>query len=120
MSKTDKTRPGWVQMTDPENRGWLEESHDHRHGECDIHEADPTTWRGKTSCTLWPSGIAYHSGIYPAATKVIAYYRWKALRHERTEWRRVARDLVKSSREEIYDNEHSATQHRRGAKWDAE
>lgn len=38
MSRTDKTRPVWVQVRDPYNRWAMQEEHDHRNGECDFDE----------------------------------------------------------------------------------
>jgi hypothetical protein len=38
MSRTDKTRPVWVQFRDPENRRFMREDHDHRNGVCNFAE----------------------------------------------------------------------------------
>lgn len=126
MSKTDKTRPPWVQAADPHNRGWQEVWHDHRHGAfrrpldvCDIESAHPSDgWRGRRCC-FWPSRIAARSGVYRPSTATLAVYRNKANGRSRGEWRRVARELLKSDRAAVYDSEYAATQHRHGAKWDA-
>lgn len=39
MSRTDKTRPYWVQLTD--NVFHVVEDHDHRFGPCDLDQWDP-------------------------------------------------------------------------------
>lgn len=68
MSKTDKTRPWWVQVADPNNLGWVQEQHDHRNHICDL---PPLTvdaverWsyrRWKDTQCLWSyTSRAYHS-----------------------------------------------------------
>lgn len=66
MSHTDKHRPVWVQIKDPENKGWLRECHDHRKGDCDL--GDPQVWRHLSpwpNCTYDYSIPAYYSGMWP-------------------------------------------------------
>jgi hypothetical protein len=78
MSHTDKHRPMWVQIGDPENRGFKRQMHDHRnHVECDldwpIEMPEPGElqlrtyeflfqWR-RTGCYWWPTPKAWAAGI---------------------------------------------------------
>lgn len=97
MSDTDKTRPVWVQMLDPRNRGWATEYHDHSRGPCDLADFDPrySLWIGRrTRCAVWPSRAAAHEGIYPRPPKQLEYYVFKAKRRERATWRRVRAELL--------------------------
>lgn len=76
MSHTDKHRPVWVQIKDPDNKGWLRECHDHRKGDCDLGDPqDPRfhnyIWRAWRHLSPWPnctydhSTLAYCSGMWP-------------------------------------------------------
>lgn len=79
MSHTDKHRPMWVQIGDPENRGFKREMHDHRagHKECDIdwpaQLPEPGqlqlrtyeflfSWR-RQGCYYWPTPKGWAAGI---------------------------------------------------------
>lgn len=96
MSDTDKTRPTWVQMLDPHNRGWATEHHDHSRGGCDIADYDPRCglFGRPTRCCVWPSYTAMNEGIYPRPPKQLEYYVWKAKRRERATWRRLRSELL--------------------------
>lgn len=77
MSRTDKHRPVWVQIKDPDNKGWLREDHDHRKGDCDLGDPqDPRfhdyawhTWRNLRqwpNCSYGRTTLAYYnSGMWP-------------------------------------------------------
>lgn len=132
MSKTDKTRPVWVQVADPHNRGWLEIWHNHERGAfrrpLDVCDADQVDVRSndtrhgttqRSNCSRWASATAAHRGVYPRASAVVAMYRRKGNGRSRTEWRRVSRDLLKSDRQAIYDSQYAAEQHRHRGLWDA-
>lgn len=128
MSRTDKTRPYWVQMLDSDNRGWKAEHHDHRTRSCDIHIAYKTmrnrrnTWwfiGQRTCCTLWPSTIAAHSGIYARSSAVVKMYRAKDLGKVRGRERAMIRELLKTSREDMIDYDYMPSQHRHNALWEA-
>lgn len=76
MSHTDKTRPAWVQIKDPDNRGWARERHDHSKGPCTlgpIDDIDSHVWfhRGYRNgpivwnqCVYDHSRCAYYGGLY--------------------------------------------------------
>jgi hypothetical protein len=119
MSKTDKTQPVWVKANDPQQHI---EYHDHRHGICDIEEYDPKKHR---YITYWfnhchrdlPRGRFFYMS-YPRGKSAQAY-RAKDLGRERGELRRKIRDWMKSSLEDIYDDEYGTNQHRHNALWEA-
>ena len=84
MSKTDKTRPIWVQVKDPDNKGWLREEHDHRKGFCDLGDVqDPLshgwgTWRWigmQRKCTYEYTSLAYYGGIHRRRPKMHGWGR---------------------------------------------
>lgn len=75
MSHTDKHRPVWVQIKDPDNKGWLRADHDHRKGDCDLGDPqDPRfhdyIWRVWRHLSPWPNctygytSLAYYSGMW--------------------------------------------------------
>jgi len=64
MSRTDKHRPVWVQLTDPDNKGFAQEEHDHRAGVCDLG-TEPlvlVAWRHWDHCHLSETMAAYYGG----------------------------------------------------------
>lgn len=84
MSKTDKTRPWWVQERDPWLRADFREDHDHRNGTCDIERrvTDPWLSWSSTSCH-----IVYRGTRQVCACRVCTGYWWRKrqrrrLRHE--------------------------------------
>lgn len=65
MSHTDKHRPVWVQLADPENKGFTRERHNHTRGICDLGEHPEATygWRlWNRHCHITESTYAYHAG----------------------------------------------------------
>lgn len=76
MSRTDKTRPYWVQLTDP-TQFRVVEDHDHRFGPCDLDRWDPwyeqhrNRWRGNGRkpepqwCTRHIPYYGYSGGAWP-------------------------------------------------------
>jgi hypothetical protein len=119
VAKTDKTRPVWVQMLDPTNRGWLEEHHDHTKGVCDIDKHDPSRpWRWRSSCCFWPSGKAAHEGIYPRPGKAIEWYTGERIGRERTAWRALRQRILGGDLEAADESPLGGT-HRHAALWDA-
>jgi hypothetical protein len=64
MSHTDKHRPVWVQLMDPENRGFAQEEHNHQDGICDLGD-DPVAmygWRRWSHCHISETMAAYNTG----------------------------------------------------------
>lgn len=119
MSDTDKTRPMWVQMLDPYNKGWLEEHHNHTNGICDIADADPRfPWRNRARCNIWPSDKAAHEGIYPRPTRRVAYYSYGHIRKSRALWRAL-RDRVIRGDIDAADESPRRFSHRHSALWDS-
>lgn len=61
MSRTDKTDPLWIRMTDPANRNEVREHHDHTKGPCDLDtyyaKRDGFWRRANGSCFLYPYPI---------------------------------------------------------------
>lgn len=65
MSKTDKTRPYWVQLTDDAFR--VVEDHDHRNGPCDLDQFDPriqNTYYSRKRWTYVPQRCQRHIPYY--------------------------------------------------------
>lgn len=121
MSDTDKTRPVWVQMLDPYNKGWLEEHHEHYKNPCDIEDSDPKwPWIGrKTRCSRRPSRQADREGIYPQRKRVKKYYVYKHTRHERAVWRELQGRILGGDILAAEKSPRGSYSHRHSAIWDA-
>ena len=122
MSDTDKTRPEWVQVKDPTNRGWLEESHRHEKGICDIQDYDERggmTWRNRwlnPRCGMWTSRLAHKEGIYPRR-KSVKYYTYAEVRRERAQWRENKDRIRKGDLDAADESPRSHYSHRHSALW---
>lgn len=72
MSHTDKHRPVWVQLADPENRGFAQEEHNHEDGICDMADKPVAMygWVSRDHCfmseTRWAWGSA---GMWPKSPR---------------------------------------------------
>lgn len=102
MSHTDKTRPGWVQLADPHNKGWLEEWHDHGKGGCDLPatlDKDSFCWfrfNRWNRCIYTESMTALNSGLFPARPRKGGWDRLAREGRRRAQWRRIRQELLKS------------------------
>ena len=68
MSHTDKHRPVWVQLADPENKGFAQEEHNHQHGICDLDPRPRAShgWRSWSHCHISESYMAFNvGGMWP-------------------------------------------------------
>jgi hypothetical protein len=143
MSRTDKTRPFWVRVEDPYNRRYVEESHDHRTSECDFR--GESAWYTRTSlpsrttefgrnfwhtrsqrCVIRPRAGYGGFGEFYASTCgshcFICDPGMKLRGQVRTQWRVLARQLLKMPRYFIEDDETWTTNARylkrvRGEHW---
>jgi hypothetical protein len=122
VSHTDKTRPFWVQLMDPYNRGWKTEHHwDHHVNGCTIEQFNPVEhgiWH-HPGCVYWPSDVAAHNGIYSRPGGWITAYAKEDERHRRNTSRMMCRSLRYMSAEEREDFEDVVYPPRHGAIWDA-
>lgn len=114
MSHTDKTRPLWVQVRDPENRWAMQEEHDHRNGVCNYDEwfdSGENYWRsswwgchldysyyGCNAIQLWPKPRRGH------------WDRQEPHGALRAQWRRDRQRLLKAADPD--DVEHLAPRHK--------
>lgn len=138
MSRTDKTRPMWVKIQDPYNRRYVEERHDHRNGICDFdgtaawHTKPPM---GKMSIAWW--NMEYHRCTVDTRRSYGGFGEFYArmcgswcvicdpamLQNgcERMRWRALARNLLKTPVDELYDVDEWTTERRylkvRGEHW---
>jgi len=104
MSRTDKTRPLWVQFRDPANRRFMEETHDHTNGLCDFD-----TWWADEIHAWWPRGYncylyhSYYGGWYgpfwPRPRKG-SWDRSGRHGHVRAQWRRDRARLLRGDIED--------------------
>lgn len=68
MSRTDKHRPVWVQLADPENKGFKREVHNHCDGVCDMGDRPEAMygWRSWSRCHVSESTWAHYvGGMWP-------------------------------------------------------
>lgn len=100
MSRTDKHRPIWVQIQDPDNRGFLSEHHDHTNGECDLHKWKDRPVRGvfwdrswDMRCYYLESCYGYHAGIFPRQPRRGS--RISLHRRARAQWRAERTKLLR-------------------------
>lgn len=145
MSHTDKTRPDWVQVTDPHNKGWLTEEHNHHLGPCDIEPLGRgqfgdnraylgrlqeialvrSVWRARNRgyrCFYWYSSAAYHSSsLWPRTPRTgRSKHRAEKARdgRARMELRRLRREWCGDPyREDIDSTEALPTQRLLAHKW---
>ena len=121
VSDTDKTKPYWVKLyQNPELR---RTRHDHRKGECDIDKyfeeyKQNTHWTRRGECGYWVSFYRDHSGFYAKNSHGEKGYRAEANGADRTNLRIAIRDMLKTSREDLEDNEFQSFPHRHGVQWD--
>lgn len=64
MSRTDKHRPVWVQLADPENKGFAQEEHNHEKGFCDLGSKPQHIygWRHWSHCHISETRWAWSCG----------------------------------------------------------
>lgn len=103
MSHTDKTRPVWVQVRDPENRWAMQEDHDHRQGVCDYDEwfeagVDPWDWRHhrRWSCHLDYSYYGYNKIKFWSKPPKSTWDRHNPYGKVRAQWLRDRARLLKA------------------------
>lgn len=120
VSKTDKTRPIWVQVKDPDNRGWIGEDHDHRSGPCDLGDPQDETsypWYYQSRlpmryhpsprrCTFHYSSLAYHSGIYGRRPKKQGWGRCARDGRARMHLRMIRDEVLKTDPREVDTVDH--------------
>lgn len=102
MSRTDKTRPLWVQFRDPANLRFMKEVHHHERGECtfaawsnDTNCYQTWPWRWGYSCFLYHSYYGgYHNEFFPRPPKG-SWDRTGRHAHIRTQWRTDRQRLLK-------------------------
>lgn len=94
MSRTDSTRPYWVQLRDPLFPYVLQAIHRHKGRECGLDFPLPTTRCGYRGCEIWTR--------YRDNDKIYGRRRWRrthpgqegraraSLRHLRGEWLKTA------------------------------
>lgn len=115
MSRTDKTRPMWVQIADDNNRDWRREKHDHRKGVCDLnpnhklvqaydwwHSGRSTAapYNRWNTCIYDYSHTAYYGGIYPRRSKLAGWGRPSREGRARMHWRMLARTYMATARQD--------------------
>lgn len=117
MAHTDKTRPEWVQINDPHNKGWRNESH-HCYGkECDIEDYNPQVGWRSSRCHVWPSRKAIRSGVYPRRTRAVRYYTYGEIHKERAEWREIVNRVTKGDLDAADKSPRGVYSHRHSAIW---
>lgn len=116
MSRTDKTRPEWVQYNDPHNKRWRAESHHHHGRECDIENYNPRIGYRSSRCHVWPSQEAISAGVY-GRRKGVKYYEWDELRRERAKWRRIKGRVLKGDIDACEESPVGQYSHRHSALW---
>lgn len=130
MSHTDKTRPTDIQILDPENRGWLQEEHNHTNGICDLRyrraylEFAGRKWRGfrftpRTHCQWGESSLAWNSGLFPRPPKTGWSRHFKREGRARARLRAQVHDWLKwTDWEDVDENRYRPTQSQLWHKWD--
>ena len=140
MSRTDKTRPYWVKIEDPYNRRYVEEKHDHRNGICDFDGTSTNYARTsipgpksfawweteKRRCVITPkltyAGLGEFVARACGSWCVICDPAMLQNGCERMRWRALARNLLKTPVDELYDIDEWTTERRylkrvRGEHW---
>lgn len=113
MSHTDKHRPFWVQVKDPDNKGWREEKHNHRKGFCDLGDPDDPYsygdnwhyWHMRTrwpSCTYDYSKLAYCGGMWPKMPRKGGWGRSHRDGKARMRLRALKAEVLKVHRSQMY------------------
>lgn len=120
MSDTDKTRPEWVQLFDPYNKGWLQEHHIHHSNPCDIADWSKSGrwYYSLRRCHYRPSEKAVSEGIYPRPSKAVKYYVYGRVRKERASWRELSSRIIKGDMDAV-DASPLTYNHRHSALWDS-
>lgn len=118
MAHTDKTRPEWVQLHDPANRGWIKEFHNHVNRDCDLHKRDPKErwWWGRSDCHFRPTRHTACGRIY--SRKAVKYYAYSHTRKERATWREVKSKVLKGNLDAA-DQYPRFYNHRHSGIWDS-
>lgn len=75
MAKTYKTRPFWAQRT-------LRESHDHRHGECNLPPLPKT--RGAFKAQEWQPGCYWWADPVATSWRRYPWERWSDFKRPRS------------------------------------
>lgn len=103
MSRTDKTAPHWVKAC--YYPSWLQESHDHRNGPCDLdynrpRRSTPTVWyAGKGQRCAWTlSREGWEARIMRCGCSMCGWDAYEGRRRlkQRRAMRREAHDLLRS------------------------
>lgn len=106
MSRTDKHRPVWVQLSDREAVSWRRERHDHRKGPCDLpqvltKENFRTGWFFPVQCAVWESFYGYTRGMWPQPP-IGGWGRPRRLHgRARTSLRMLRSETLKALREDV-------------------
>lgn len=101
MSRTDAHTPLWVRKRRREERANFTPCHSHEDGVCDLDAvlADERYQWTRWSCTLIYTGAKNICSCYSCSYRM---YRVRAIRAERTQWRRVRARLVRDTTAESY------------------
>lgn len=94
MSRTDKTRPVWVQFRDPTNRRLLIEDHDHEDGICSFDD-----WLENHERTWWRPGCQLYESYY--GSNVLKVWPRQPCRGARYNRHRVIRARWIQARQQI-------------------
>ena len=117
MSRTFKTAPNWVKLKRFKSAN---EYHDHRHGICDIAEAEDRNafyWQHRGYCGYDVPYYGYNNGFYsrPERGQV---YRQEFEGKMRANWRKQRHDMLKLNRDDLEDYDYHGQQHRHSALWE--
>lgn len=123
MSDTDKTKPLWVKLR--QNPKWRVELHYHEKNTCDLLPFEESSdvlysyWsrRKGISCGYWVSKEG-HQHVWGRCSNAEQSYRAEANGKARRQVRHLRREVIKMTREDIYDCEFLSHPHRRSALWD--
>lgn len=124
MSRTDRHRPIWVQMNDPENRWVIRQYHSqhlHARGECDLPELERNThitmWRTWGAHCHWSVPFyGYSAGLWSRGGKK-SWVAERRLREGgiRAQWIKHRKNLLNDP--EDYEGD-IRPRHRHGLLWD--
>lgn len=121
MSNTFKTAPSWVKLN--RQTSLRVESHDHRHGDCDLQAPTKSSWQRRyrdTACLYDVNYYGYHGGFYPRGPA-----RWlKGMLKEyngstRCTWRKDSVMMRKLDRHDLEDYDVVNPRARNSCLWDA-
>lgn len=120
MSDTDKTKPLRVKIL--QNPEWRKEVHNHEDGICDFYdELIPNvlwTWHNRRSYCGYYASKEGHQHVWARCSNAEQSYRAEANGKARRQVRHLRREVLKMTREDIYDCEFLSHPHRRSALWD--